>query len=66
MYNQCYSGMHKQSIYRYAAYSIKNGGVFKGSSENAETVVKEEVDYLVNKARDNSRILYTKVFRLYQ
>jgi|TARA_R110000823_G_scaffold279960_1_gene398204 hypothetical protein len=35
----------------FAAYSIKNGGVFKGTSENAETVNKTEVDYLVEKAR---------------
>jgi len=38
----------------FAAYSIKNGGVFKGSSENAETVNKTEVDYLVEKARTHA------------
>ena len=35
----------------FAAYQIKNGGVFKHTSENAETVNKTEVDYLVEKAR---------------
>jgi hypothetical protein len=35
----------------FAAYQIKNGGVYKHSSENAETVSKSEVDYLVEKAR---------------
>ena len=35
----------------FAAYQIKNGGVFKHTSENAETVSKTEVDYLVEKAR---------------
>jgi len=35
----------------FAAYQIKNGGVFKHTSENAETVNKGEVDYLVEKAR---------------
>ena len=35
----------------FAAYQIKNGGVYKHSSENAETVSKTEVDYLVEKAR---------------
>ena len=45
----------------FAAYSIKNGGVFKGSSENAETVVKEEVDYLAGKARDKAEY-YTQRF----
>ena len=34
------------------AYSIKNGGVFKHRSETSETVSKNEVDYLVDKARE--------------
>jgi len=45
----------------YAAYQIKNGGVFKHTSENAETVSKSEVDYLVNKAR-NTAEYYTQRF----
>ena len=36
----------------FAAYQINNGGVFKHTSENAETVNKGEVDYLVEKARN--------------
>lgn len=36
----------------FAAYQVKNGGVFKHQSENAESVQKSEVDYLVNKERD--------------
>jgi len=47
--------------YPYAAYKIKAGGVFKGSSENSETVSKSEVDYLVNKAR-NTAEYYTQRF----
>ncbi len=35
----------------FAAYSIKQGGVYKHVSENAETVSKTEVDYLVEKER---------------
>ena len=31
----------------FAAYQIKNGGISKHVSENAESVSKEEVDYLV-------------------
>ena len=38
----------------FASYQIKNGGMFKHRSENAETVSKEEVDYLVEKARTNA------------
>jgi len=35
----------------FAAYQIKQGGIFKHVSENAETVDKNEVDYLVEKER---------------
>mgnify|MGYP003134098048 CR=1 FL=1 len=45
----------------YAAYQIKNGGVFKHTSENAETVSKTEVDFLVQKAR-NTAEYYTQRF----
>jgi hypothetical protein len=45
----------------YAAYQIKNGGVFKHTSENAETVGKVEVDFLVQKAR-NTAEYYTQRF----
>ena len=45
----------------FAAYQIKNGGVFKHSSENAETVNKSEVDMLVQKHRDYSEY-YTRRF----
>ena len=38
----------------FAAYQIKNGGVFKHTSENAQTVDKNEVDFLVEKARTNA------------
>tara|TARA_R110000787_G_scaffold187316_1_gene299193 strand:+ start:523 stop:1032 length:510 start_codon:yes stop_codon:yes gene_type:complete len=38
----------------FASYQIRNGGMSKHRSENAETVSKEEVDYLVEKARTNA------------
>ena len=38
----------------FASYQIRNGGMFKHRSENADTVSKEEVDYLVEKARTNA------------
>jgi hypothetical protein len=38
----------------FAAYQVKNGGVFKHTSESAETVSKNEVDYLVEKARTHA------------
>ena len=45
----------------FAAYQVKNGGVFKHSSENSETVSKSEVDYLVNKEREFAEY-YTRRF----
>ena len=45
----------------FAAYQIKNGGVFKHSSENAETVSKDEIDFLVQKQRDFAEY-YTRRF----
>ena len=36
----------------FAAYQVKNSGVFKHTSESATSVEKGEVDYLVNKERE--------------
>lgn len=35
----------------FSAYEIKNGGIFKHRSENADTPTKEEVDFLVQRHR---------------
>ena len=48
----------------FAAYSVGAKGVFKGSSETAETVDKDEVDYLVEKYRDIAQF-YTNNFISY-
>ena len=45
----------------FAAYSIKNGGIYKHTSENSEVVSKDEVDYLVAKERDIAEY-YTRRF----
>jgi len=45
----------------FAAYQVKNGGVFKHISENAESVSKNEIDYLVEKERDIAEY-YTRRF----
>ena len=45
----------------FAAYQVKNGGVFKHNSENAETASKDEVDFLVSKERDFAEF-YTRRF----
>ena len=45
----------------FAAYQIRNGGVYKHSSENSETVSKDEVDFLVEKCRTQAD-WYTRRF----
>lgn len=45
----------------FASFSIKNGGVYKHSSENSEIASKEEIDYLVQKERDIAEY-YTRRF----
>ncbi len=45
----------------FAAYQIKNGGVFKHSSETAQNVDKNEVDYLVGKAREYANYYSTRL-----
>ena len=45
----------------YAAYQIKSGGIYNHTSENAETVSKTELEYLVQKAR-NTTEYYTQRF----
>ena len=39
----------------WSAYTIANKGVYKHSSENAENVAKDEVDYLIEKSRSLAR-----------
>jgi len=45
----------------FAAYTIKNSGIYKHTSENSETATKEEVSYLVEKERDIAEY-YTRRF----
>lgn len=45
----------------FAAYQVKNGGVFKHRSENGDSATKEEIDFLVNKERDIAEY-YTRRF----
>lgn len=41
--------------YPFAAYTISNGGVYRHSSETSESVSKEEVDFLVEKAQSTAQ-----------
>ena len=45
----------------FAAYQVKNGGIYKHTSENSESVSKSEIDYLVNKEREFAEY-YTRRF----
>jgi hypothetical protein len=44
----------QSNYYPFAAYQVKQGGVFKHTSENSVSVDKNEVDFLVEKARTNA------------
>ncbi len=45
----------------FAAFQIKNGGIFKHQSENSVTATKEEVDFLVQNERNKAE-QYTRRF----
>ena len=44
----------QSNYYPFAAYQVKQGGVFKHTSENSVSVDKNEIDFLVEKARTNA------------
>ena len=44
----------QSNYYPFAAYQVKQGGVFKHTSKNSISVDKNEVDFLVEKARTNA------------
>lgn len=45
----------------FSAFTINNGGVYKHTSENAETASEDELNYLVNKCQENA-VFYTDRF----
>ena len=45
----------------FAAYTIAKGGVYKHQAENSQTVDKNEVDYLVGKAREYANYYSTRL-----
>ena len=45
----------------FSAYQIRNGGIYKHSSENSESVSKEEIDFLIEKCRTQAD-WYTRRF----
>lgn len=45
----------------FSAYTIANKGVYKNTSENAETISREEVDFLIEKERKTAQY-YTDRF----
>tara|TARA_R110000744_G_scaffold167915_1_gene285474 strand:- start:516 stop:1025 length:510 start_codon:yes stop_codon:yes gene_type:complete len=44
----------QSNYYPFSAYQLKNGGLYKHTAENSQSVDKNEVDYLVEKARTNA------------
>ena len=56
---------YTQSTYLpYTVFQVSNGGTFKHRSENSDSVTKDEMDYLVQKAR-NTAEFYTKRYMEY-
>ena len=47
------------TILPFLLFQVKNGGIYKHSSENAETINKDELDYIIQRTRDNAEF-YTK------
>ncbi len=45
----------------FAAYTIAKGGVYKHQAENSQNVDKNEVDYLVSKAREYANYYSTRM-----
>jgi len=45
----------------FSLFQLKNGGLYKHTSENADTVSKDELDYIIQRTRDNAEF-YTKRF----
>ena len=53
---------YSQAVYvPYSSFQIDNGGLFKHTSENAETVQREDLDYLTRKSLANAEF-YAKRF----
>lgn len=45
----------------FSLFQLKNGGLYKHTSENSEVVSKDELDYIIQRTRDNAEF-YTKRF----
>ena len=45
----------------FSLFQVKNGGIYKHKSENADAITKEELDYIIQRTRDNAEF-YTKRF----
>lgn len=53
---------YSQSTYLpFSLFQVKNGGIHKHTSENGDVVSKDELDYIIQRTRDNAEF-YTKRF----
>ena len=43
----------------FSLFQVKNGGVFKHTSDNAEPINKDDLEYIIQRTRDNAEF-YTK------
>ena len=49
------------TILPFLLFQVKNGGIHKHTSENGDVVSKDELDYIIQRTRDNAEF-YTKRF----
>tara|TARA_B110001452_G_scaffold247183_1_gene233076 strand:- start:28 stop:537 length:510 start_codon:yes stop_codon:yes gene_type:complete len=45
----------------YLSITIANGGVYRNNAENAQSLTKDEIDYLVEKERDSAQYYSTRL-----
>jgi len=45
----------------YLSVTIANGGVYRNNAENAQSLTKDEIDYLVEKERDSAQYYSTRM-----
>jgi len=51
----------QSTILPFILFQVKNGGIYKHTSDNSESINKDELDYIIQRTRDNAEF-YTKRF----
>lgn len=51
----------QSTYFPFSLFQVKNGGLYKHTSENAEAISKDDLEYIIQRARDNAEF-YTQRF----